>query len=1179
MKHVIVSTGVSAGVAGSSRAVGERSSAPMAPPPLAASQTRWRGLVCEAAIGDGGGAILAILLLAILPTLARAGNDKLIPLFDGKSLTGWHQAGPPGFDLKDGILTAHGGMGLLWNDRELGDFILRLEFQVSKKEDNSGVFVRFPDPGNDPWIAVNQGHEIQICDTEANNRTGAIYNFKDASELATKPVGEWNAMEIKVVGRSYTVTINKKVVNEYTSTTRPLRGHIGLQNHWGAVSFRNITVEELTGGAAAVAAGQPVSLKDASPGLVGEYFENIAGFKALTQVKQREPFFLRVDPQINFAAVEGEFYGSHLIENFGVRWTGAIHIDKPGTYTFDLRSDDGSKLTINGKTVVDHSRAHGMEDKAGQVRFTTAGDYPLKLEYNQFASAAGCIFNWQPPNEKDLSVVPASVLVHEKSAEDIQWNQADWKLAQTDHRAWIKKHGRKFEKMDYGPFLAGTFVAPQPKDNTTLKGIIVKLNDEGTANVLFDTELMRYSAGWTGDFIDYHGVAYDGAHGVDPKIKGEQVFGTPSTPGWEHEGAWNDPRSTPYGPLPHEWAHYKGLYRNADRVIFSYTINGSDVLEMPHAESHDGAMMFVRSFQIGPCKSPLTMLVCQQPSAANQVEVFGTSNLKIATDSSGRVTATFPPQDATASYQVSISSARRQTPAKMVEIVQQVGGSPLDSLCKGGPRLWGEPIVTQGALGSGDGPYVVDTITSPENNPYDAWMRLGGFDFFPDGHRAAVCTWNGDVWIVSGIDDSLQHLTWQRFATGLFQSLGLKIVNNEIYVLGRDQITRLHDLNGDGEADFYENFNNDCQVSPGFHEFAHDLQVDSQGNFYYAKGGPVNSGGRGFEKLTDHAGTIRKVSPDGKTSETFATGVRAPNGMSMGPHDEITVSDNQGTWVPACRISFVTRGAFLGVPDTAHLDPKPTNYGNPICWFPYVEGDYTTGDNSSGGAAWAPLDDTKWGPFAGQPIHLSYGTCSLFKLMYENVDGVWQGGVVRFPLDFDSGIMRARFNPVDGQLYVCGLKGWQTRATKDGIFQRVRYTGKTVTIPTELHVSGDSVSVVFTNPVDPESARDSGNYDVEQWNYIWSDDYGSPEVSRDDPKKKGRDTVDIDSIEIGKDNRTVRLKIADLKPVMQMKIKMKIKAADGTPLDYEIDSTINKIPGGPSIATPQPPAEAHAALK
>ena len=50
-------------------------------------------------------------------------------------------------------------------------------------------------------------------------------------------------------------------------------------------------------------------------------------------------------------------------------------------------------------------------------------------------------------------------------------------------------------------------------------------------------------------------------------------------------------------------------------------------------------------------------------------------------------------------------------------------------------------------------------------------------------------------------------------------------MNEQIYVLGRDQITRLHDLNGDGEADFYENFNNDCMVSEHFHEFALDLKT------------------------------------------------------------------------------------------------------------------------------------------------------------------------------------------------------------------------------------------------------------------------------------------------------------------------------------------------------------------
>ena len=111
---------------------------------------------------------------------------------------------------------------------------------------------------------------------------------------------------------------------------------------------------------------------------------------------------------------------------------------------------------------------------------------------------------------------------------------------------------------------------------------------------------------------------------------------------------------------------------------------------------------------------------------------------------------------------------------------------------------------TQGRLntGGGDGSYVVDTITEPFPNPYRVSTFLGGFDFLPDG-RAAVCTFHGDVWIVSGIDEKLEKLTWKRFATGLFQPLGLKVVKGDIYVAGRDQITRLKDLNKDGEADLY----------------------------------------------------------------------------------------------------------------------------------------------------------------------------------------------------------------------------------------------------------------------------------------------------------------------------------------------------------------------------------------
>src|SRR6476661_5377406 len=119
---------------------------------------------------------LALSLILVAGT-ARAADE--VQLFNGKDLTGWKHAGPGQFDVADGELHTNAGMGLLWYTTEMPDkFTLKLEFKTSRKEDNSGVFVRFPDPGNDPWVAVKEGYEIQICDTEKGKQTGSIYNFQ-----------------------------------------------------------------------------------------------------------------------------------------------------------------------------------------------------------------------------------------------------------------------------------------------------------------------------------------------------------------------------------------------------------------------------------------------------------------------------------------------------------------------------------------------------------------------------------------------------------------------------------------------------------------------------------------------------------------------------------------------------------------------------------------------------------------------------------------------------------------------------------------------------------------------------------------------------------------------------------------------------------------------------------------
>src|SRR6185503_486401 len=176
---------------------------------------------------------------------------------------------------------------------------------------------------------------------------------------------------------------------------------------------------------------------------------------------------------------------------------------------------------------------------------------------------------------------------------------------------------------------------------------------------------------------------------------------------------------------------------------------------------------------------------------------------------------------------------KKDLPAFREAVTVKFKARALASLTQGGPARWEAPLTTSGVLGSNQGPYTVDTLTLPDQNPWKSWIRCSGFDFFKDATKGAICSVSGDVWLVEGIDDGLQELRWKRYATGLFQPLGLKIVDDKVYVLGRDQLTRLHDLNGDGEADFYENFNNDITITSHYHEFALNLETDSKGDFYF----------------------------------------------------------------------------------------------------------------------------------------------------------------------------------------------------------------------------------------------------------------------------------------------------------------------------------------------------------
>ena len=756
----------------------------------------------------------------------------------------------------------------------------------------------------------------------------------------------------------------------------------------------------------------------------------------------------------------------------------------------------------------------------------------------------------------------------------------------------------KWDDMDLGPFFSGCY---KVGDSISFKGIAVAVGTkDAPATMLFDSELLRFHAAWEGGLAKFPRVrgGLEGQIAADGDVKVSAGWRT----GWG-TAIKDDPREKHQGNLPGTKWH--GIYVHGDANVLSYSVGKQAILEIPGSEVRDGVRIFTRTITVGAGSEARRLLVADAPGAAHSASkgivatekggvvtaaaLRSAQGVSIVSDANGCFVVDLPALAAETTFQVAFGSAPVADAGKLTSALQATTKLVLPAtFTKAGPARWGAALDVPGKPGDSSQPYTVDDITLPEDNPFKSWMRPGGHDFLPDG-TAVLANMSGDVWLVSGLDEKLEHVKWKRFATGLFQPLGCKVVDGKIYVLGRDRITLLHDLNGDGEADFYESFNSDSVVTENYHEFALGLETDSAGNFYYAKGSPWTP-----TNQSPHQGTMLKVSKDGSKLEVFATGLRAPNGLGMGPGDVLTCSDNQGHWMPANRVNIVKQGGFYGMTPAAHRElvfkradgtefkanpslqsardefktefwgkaetPIPAN-GNdlPLFWLPMDI------DNSSGGEVWVP-QGAKWGPWAGRMLQTTYGKCALFGVTMETVDGVQQGGVVRFPLTFKSGIMRERFSPVDGQLYLSGLNVWQSSAAKDGCFQRVRYTGKPVTMPIGYVTKANGVEIEFTAPLDDASAGDAANWSAQQWNYSWTGNYGSPDFSVQDPKKRGKDTVEVKKATVSADKKRVLLELSDRVPAMTLRIKCNVKSADGTEVKYQLDNTIHRIPGQKTVA-------------
>ncbi|MFO0814471.1 MAG: DUF6797 domain-containing protein [Gemmatales bacterium] len=747
----------------------------------------------------------------------------------------------------------------------------------------------------------------------------------------------------------------------------------------------------------------------------------------------------------------------------------------------------------------------------------------------------------------------------------------DWEKAA--EKSWVD--GR-IREMNTGPSFNGTFQYPSWKGNEFVyKGTALRLGDKGEAAVLFDRCQLRYACGWTGDYLHHKDTRFGLMN--TPKPAGTIAFATSPIPGWGNKDGKLEPVPPRTIALPEDWGRFLGLHLHDNRPVLEYEVGGVRVLDAPWCDNYDGHPVFTRKIECRGKTSGMKLLlgevtgtsfqVMDFPGDAKRLPSISPCQLMVAEregmvtalsfpypinrdgkpskviQEGGRLYIELPAFDDGMELEVTTWTGKKEQLASFAKAIVRYPPLPLSRpLLQPGGKRWGEPHVTKGEVAPNDKPLVVDTLTIPYQNRFKALFFCTGVDAMPNGDLA-MCTAHGDVWLIKGIDASLRELRWHRFATGLYNPLGLKVVDGQVYVLERGQLTKLHDLNGDGEADFMECITCNWHTGPGEHSYDSNLETDSQGNFYFFKTGDAQ---------LPHGGTLLTCKKDGSQVRIYCTGFRHPMALSVSPHGQVTGSDQEGNWIPSTRIDYFQPGGFYGFMPGHHRTTPPTTYDPPVCWVP------RSLCNSAGGHSWVP--DGTWGPLGGQLLHLSFGRCRIsYVLPPQKVGNMLQSGAIDIGVKFLSGVFRGRFHPIDHHFYACGLNGWQTAAARDGCLQRVRQTDKPLLLPLELAAHRNGLLVKFSQPLNADTANDASRYGFSQWNYRYSGDYGSKFWSVTDPSREGTDTLKVTKATLQPDGQSVLLEIANLRPAMQCQLTFDLKTKAGDAMNGDLYHTIHQL--------------------
>jgi len=673
-----------------------------------------------------------------------------------------------------------------------------------------------------------------------------------------------------------------------------------------------------------------------------------------------------------------------------------------------------------------------------------------------------------------------------------------------------------------------------PKDNLTPRGIVLNLGHNLWA--CFDTDLLRIACIWEGEPGkppltpealapgSYHIAGQKTKDGQEnlPKPIGKVWLANGIYPGWQvgDEPSFTDPREK--APSSEEVGRgaieqFRTVTRKGPEGLgLEYAVDGVQIVEWMSRGGSDGRHV-TRWLQVP--KHGNNLLVLAGMSGDN-LEVLCSSALALKVQSvNGVKFVEIPASETEIEFGISI-------------------GAPIDDGESASPphrgegtQNWPQTITTTATLSTSDDAYVIDDIPLPLDNPWKRNVRLADIAFLNDQGEAAAVTFDGDVWLISGLKGDLEKITWKRFASGLHEPMSIVSWNGELLVFDRNGIWKLVDTNGDRECDRYEMFCNLFAQTAETREFPNSMKLGPDGALYISKGGQEGTT-RG-----KHNGTVIKVAPDGKSFEVIGYGLRQPF-IGVNPKTGlVTASDQQGHYVPSTPIHIIEKHHFYGhLPTVAPKSEFPEAIAEPLTWIPHPV--------NPSGVTQTWLIGAKMGPLNDELIHIGYNRPELFRVLMNTRMTKPQAAVVSLSRAFDFPTLNALVNPADGQLYVIGFQVWGTTAKKISGLARYRYTGKPRVLLKEVTPTDKGLLLRFNEKLDPKLATDSSSYSAERWNYRRTPEYGSPHLKSDGTT--GQEWMTPSSAYLSQDGKSVLVGLPDMKAgVHQMRIGWGLKSETG----------------------------------